>query len=228
MQSALNDFKGDLARITGVADWLDTPDALDPKLSASTTAIRCGSVVLLSGYLETFLHDCLRAFIRDVNNLSKPIEKLPEKMHFVHFEKGARFLIGVAAAERREAVVPVKSIDLATRLSSTKLNVGYELAWEAFTRTQANPGPDVVKEMLKDVAIEDPWERLRLAASANAGDLQLSLTSLIAMRNECAHSGSTQSPPTASDLRQHCQNLEVLGLAIVTVLEAQRALFSAL
>jgi hypothetical protein len=228
MKGALADFKKDLTRIKGVADWLDTPDGLRPEMSDSTTAIRCGSVVLLSGYFETFLRECLSAFVREVNALKKPIDTLPLRIHYVHFERGSRSLYELVREERRDDVPPVKSVELANRLASTSLKIGYELAWEAFTQTQANPGVRVVKELLNDVAIEDPWKKLREALPTSVGDPTIWLTGFIAVRNECAHSGSTTAPPTSSELRQHCDNFELLGAAIVAVLGAQVAALSTL
>ena len=55
MRSALADFQSEISRIDKVADWLITPDALESKMMPATVAIRCGAVVLLSGYFETFL-----------------------------------------------------------------------------------------------------------------------------------------------------------------------------
>jgi hypothetical protein len=92
MQAALTDFQQEIARIDKVAGWLTTPTALMPDMMSATWAVRCGAVVLFSGYLESFIRDCMCAFITQVNALGKPLTKLPEAMKHTHFRMGARAL----------------------------------------------------------------------------------------------------------------------------------------
>jgi hypothetical protein len=227
MRSALADFQSEISRIDKVADWLITPDALESKMMPATVAIRCGAVVLLSGYFETFLKDCMCKFITQVNGLGKPLSTLPGKMKITHFENGARAL---SKEIRKAKKINDTSLceDLAARLASVSASTGYTLAWEAFADTDANPGPSIVGGLLSSVGIEDPWRKIKAVPPGGLGDLDLVLTSFIEMRNECAHSGNTTSPPTASDLTQYGQNFAGLGTAIVVVLETRLSELAAL
>lgn len=227
MHSALADFQSEIARIDKVADWLTSPEALVSSMMPATVAIRCGAVVLFSGYFETFLKDCMCSFITQVNGLGKPLSTLPGKMKITHFENGARAL-GKETRKARKNNDTTLCEDLAARLASVSASTGYTLAWEAFADTEANPGPSVVGGLLGSVGIEDPWKKLKAAPPGGLGDLDLFLTSFIEMRNECAHSGKTTSPPTASNLIEYGQNLAGLGTAIVVVLEARLAELAAL
>ena len=222
MRSALTDFESEITRINKVADWLITPQALESKMMPATVAIRCGAVVLLSGYFETFLKNCMCRFITHVNSLGKPLSKLPGRMKITHFENGARAL---SKEIRKARKINDTSLceDLAARLASVSATTGYTLAWEAFADTEANPGPSIVGGLLGSVGVEEPWKKIKAAPPGKLGDLDLFLTSFIEMRNECAHSGTTTSPPTASDLIQYGENLDGLGTAIVVVLEAKLA-----
>jgi hypothetical protein len=92
MRSALAGFQSELSRIVKVADWLTTPQALESKMMPATLAIRCGAIVLLSGYFESFLKLCMCRFIEQVNCLGKPLSTLPARMKIIHFENGARAL----------------------------------------------------------------------------------------------------------------------------------------
>lgn len=217
MQAALASFQQEIARIDKVAAWLTTPEAIKPDMAPATWAMRCGAVVLLSGYLESFIKDCMRAFITQVNDLGKPLTKLPEAMKHTHFRNGAKALEWQLKEDKR-AGDTTRCENLAARLASVGAVTGYTLAWEAFANTQANPGPEVVGELIGAVGVAKPWEKLRAATPPGMVDLQTFLTSFIAMRNECAHSGSTTSPPGAADLLQYGQNLSGLGTAMVTVL----------
>jgi hypothetical protein len=227
MRSALTDFRSEISRINQVADWLITPDALESKMMPATVAIRCGAIVLLSGYFETFLKDCMCKFITQINGLGKPLSLLPGKMKITHFENGARVL---SKEIRKARKINDTSLceDLAARLASVSAATGYTLAWEAFADTEANPGPSIVGGLLSSVGVEEPWKKIKAVPPGGLGDLDLFLTSFIEMRNECAHSGNTTSPPTASDLLQYGRNFDGLGTAIVVVLEAKFAELAAL
>ena len=203
---------------------------LDLPVSALPTMFLCYSlraVVLLSGYLESFLKDCMSAFISQVNNLGKPLSELPIKMKYTHFENGARAL-GKQLKQDRKNGNTVLCEDLASRLASVGAPTGYTLAWEAFADTQANPGPEVIGCLLSQVGVENAWKKLHDATPPGLVDLRMFLTSFIEMRNECAHSGNATSPPTAPGLVEYGQNLSGLGIAMVKVLEDRLAELSAL
>jgi hypothetical protein len=221
MQTAVANFRADLSRVEKLALWLTTPEALKVDMAQATWAVRCGAVVLLSGYFESFLRECMSAFIRDLNALNKPISKLPAKIRYTHFENGARALERLVKTEKQAAGVTVKCEDLASRLASVRSANGYTLVAEAFTETKANPGPRVVADLLRAIGVENPWKHLRAAAPKALGDIELFLTTFIELRNECAHSGSTTSPPTASDLDQYCKNFEGMATAVTAVLTQQ-------
>jgi hypothetical protein len=227
MQAALTSFRTDLARIDKLANWLTTPEALVVDMNQATWAVRCGAVVLLSGYFESFLKECMTAFIKDVNALNKPIAKLPSRMRNTHFEVGAKILSRLIKQERKQPVA-VQCENLSSRLASVKASVGYTLAWEAFSDTKANPGAEVVADLLRAVGVNNAWSKLHAATPAGLGDLRLFLDTFIPMRNECAHSGSMNSPPTASDLAQYCSNFNGLGTSILAVLTQQMTELSAL
>jgi hypothetical protein len=165
-------------------------------------------------------------FITQVNGLGKPLSTLPGRMKITHFENGARAL---SKEIRKAKKINDTSLceDLAARLASVSAATGYTLAWEAFADTEANPGPSIVGGLLSS-GVEDPWKKIKAVPPGGLGDLDLFLTSFIEMRNECAHSGNTTSPPTASDLIQYGRNFDGLGTAIVVVLEEKLAELGAL
>lgn len=218
MRIALRSFNREIARIDAVSDWLITPPALASSMLPATIAIRCGSVVLLSGYFEAFIRDCMQNFIGYVNALHKPVLTLPDKMRFTHFENGAKALSAETRKARKSNDTSLCE-DLAVRLASFKIPTNYTLVWEAFAQTKANPGPDVIKELLNCVGVTDPWRKLIGSMPPGLVDIELFLTSFVEMRNECAHSGTTTSPPTPPDLKQYGVYLSALAHGIVKLLE---------
>jgi hypothetical protein len=227
MRTALATFQSDIGRINKVVDWLITPPAAAPDMLPATVAIRCGSVVLLSGYLESFISNCMEEFITRLNSLGKPLDRLPNKLKLTHFDNGARVLQYQLKRDRRAGDTSVCE-DISARLASVASNTGYQLLWEAFADTAANPGPSVIGGVLSGVGIEDPWTQITSNLPAGIGNLQLFLTSFIEMRNECAHSGLSAAPPTPNDLLDYGRNLSELATAMVTLLEAKLAEFAAL
>lgn len=222
MQAALKNFQREISRIDKVADLLASPPALAANMSTATWAICCGSVVLLSGYLESFLQECMCNFIGHVNDLGKPLSTLPIKLKYKHFENGARALSKQIRQDKKSGNT-TRCEDLASRLASVSATTGYKLAWEAFADTRSNPDPNVIDDILKSVGVKEPWKKLHAATPSEVVNLELFLTSFIEMRNECAHSGNTTSPPTASELARYGKNLLGLGAAMVKVLEDRLA-----
>ncbi len=226
MISALTDFQDDIARINRVADWLASPPALHPDMRPAAQAISCGCVVLLAGYFESFLKDCMRIFITSVNDLNKPLTKMPDDLRYRHFEKGGRALerqLKIDRANRDTA--PCE--DLATRLASLSSQGPYQYAWEAFADTQANPGPVTVEEMISAVGIKDVWRKIK-AETSEKGDLNLFLKTFMAIRDDCAHTGGANSTPTATDLTEYGENLYAFAQAMVKVLHVRFAELAAL
>jgi hypothetical protein len=110
---------------------------------------------------------------------------------------------------------------MAARLASVSAGTGYQLVWEAFADTQANPGPNVVGELIKAAGIKDAWKNIEAAATVRKGNLKTFLGTFIAIRNECAHTGSISSPPAASDLTEYGENLVAICEAVVRLLESR-------
>lgn len=218
MRNALTNFKIELGRISDVSSWLSTQPALTVNMTDATYAIRCGAVVLLCGYFENFLKECLKEFIEDVNGLKKPLLKIPESMRHTHYRGGAKALERNLKFDKQNGNTYLCD-DLSARLASFSDPNNYCLAWEAFANTKSNPGPDVVAEMLGSVGVDKPWEKIRVATPAGSINLKTFLTSFIAMRNECAHSGNIGTPPSAVELGEYVTNLATLGAAIVQVLQ---------
>lgn len=157
-------------------------------------------------------------FITAVNDLGKPFHDLPDNIRYAHFDKGAKALQKELKKDK-EIGNTINSESMAKRLASVSAGTGYQLVWEAFADTQANPGPAVVSELIKTIGVTDVWRKLENVALAKKGNLETFLSSFIAIRNECAHTGSITSPPTATDLIEYGENLIAISEAIVCLLE---------
>jgi hypothetical protein len=222
MRTALAGFNSSVSRIRDIADELDNdlPNALaDSFVLERHETTRCAATVILSGYWETFLKELAEEFISETCNLNRPFSSLPEKMRHTHYELGGAVLSRRAQDERagRNSRILASSGDIATRLASVGA-IPYDLVWEAFADTFSNPDDETVKDYLKRFGISRAWDEIGNRVPF-ATILRTQLKSFVALRHECAHTGSASTIPTTVEIREFCDMLATLAEGIVRVLE---------
>lgn len=213
-------FKQDVEKIETVAGWLVMPMAIRSDGLLAANAISCGCVVLLSGYFESYLKESMQAFIQSVNKLEKPFAKLPDEIQYTHFYKGGQIL--QQTTKNKSANNKKQSENIAVRLASVSNFIGYELVWEAFADMKSNPGPEVIKDAIKNIGVKDAWGKIHQIES-HKGQLDIFLKSFVEKRNECAHTGRLPSAPTRSELIEYGENLIAISNAIRKILTDQLA-----
>lgn len=226
MQNALPNFKASLDKVRAIADDIDAhvQDALKgAAIQARHETTLCAATVILSGFLESFLREVAEEMIADICGRAVPFDQLPPKIRIAHYWDGALHIHEMARQEKSEDPLLLdKAEDAARRLASVSGGqMPYEIVWEAFADTQANPGPKEIASFLKRFHILEPLPTLAAAININlsSNTLALSLTSFMKIRNECAHTGSATNVPTTSDVRGYCKLLEDIGSGIVTVFQ---------
>jgi len=224
MQNALPNFRASLDKVRAIADDIDVhvQDALkDAAIQARHETTLCAATVILSGFLESFLREVAEEMIADICSRAVPFDQLPSKIRITHYWDGASHIREMARQERSaDPLVLVKAADAARRLASVgAAQLPYEILWEAFADTQANPGPDEISAYLKRFHIPEPLPTLAIAMNTTQNTLSLSLRSFMEIRNECAHTGSAKNVPTTSDVRGYCKLLEDVGTGIVIVFQ---------
>lgn len=219
MRVALREFSESIGRIEDIADFIDASVSAalaDAKVLKRNDTIGCAAVVTLTGYFETFLRVTAQAYVRDLCASPIPFTDLPERVRRVHFEGGSKILGNVF--KRRVQWSSANEYDVARRLSSVVAQP-YELVWEAFADTRANPGPTVITEWAGDLGVTNAWGQLEGVIGRSALSLRTELESMITVRNECAHTGTSRVIPTPSTLRGYCTLLNDISVGLVTVLE---------
>lgn len=231
-QHALADFGTSLNRIRALANSIVSATAAalaDSTVRELHETQQCGAVVLLTGYFEAFLKDLVRRYIEDLSSSGVAFLMLPENIRNKHFQGGGDELSKVVAkSNRRRPVGNATAEDLVTRLHSAFDATGaYQIVWEGFADTQANPGPSVVNDIAKGLGLKDFWR----VVSQNSGDptrwsdsaLTTKLGDLIAKRNACAHTGTVSPIPTAPDILEFADMLQAISTGFVASLEAELA-----
>lgn len=224
MQNALPNLKTSLDKVRAIADDIDARalDALkDPTNQARHETTLCAATVILSGFLESFLREVAEEMIAEMCDRAVPFEQLPPKVRVTHYWEGSLHIREMARQERSaDPLVLAKAEDAARRLASVGSGqMPYEILWEAFAQTQANPGPGELSDYLKRFHIEKPLPTLAAAMNVSENNLTINLRSFIEIRNECAHTGSAKNIPTTSAVRDYCQLLEDLATGIIAVFE---------
>lgn len=203
---ATDQFETSFETIKGVALMLGEPEWLAPAKLPLTNSISCATVVLMGGHFESFLKSIIEEFIGEVNDINMLTPKIPHFMRIKHFTKGSEYLRKLAKRERNSQEQPTNSEAFMGKLALLGPGPKGQLAWEAFSDTQSNPSPEVIKELLKDVGAESSWSEINKLFTQQ-GALHLLLTSFLEMRNICAHTGKHPSPPTGQSLQENADML---------------------
>jgi hypothetical protein len=209
---ATDDFHSSISTVRKIGDSLTLPNALHPTKLAETNAVCCAMTVLLAGQFEAYLKGVIQEFVEGINQLGKPLSSIPYEMQVQHFLGGAQALEKAIKKDKNTRTTHHSS-HLARRLSSLGNTTNYVLAWEAFTNTRSNPGRETVSELLKDLGINDPWRNLNTLHTA-LGPFDTFLTSFMAMRNVCAHTGGHQTPPSGADIITYVEAFSKLAECI--------------
>lgn len=224
MRTALASFAQSVNRIRDIALSIDAEAAsalASHQVIQRHETIQAASLVVLSGYLESFLKSLAETFVRALCSKSLSFAALPDDIRHAHFIEGGRVLSESVATKRKNKVswILADGTDIARRLHSVSEGTPYELLWEAFADTQANPGPEVIRDFLHRFGLREVWPRLAASMSRPESLVLASLRSFILLRNECAHTGRTVHVPAPSELRDFCDLLDALGGALVSLLE---------
>jgi len=179
-------------------------------------AVRNASVVLLSGFLESFLKQSAEAFFDELRSRGIRYSELPQRMRKVHFSGGLSEIQKIAKDD--DDVFSDTQVALG-RLAGPSRDDVASLYWQAFAVTKGNPGSVVVKEYLKNFDIKNPLNALAVEVSSDETLIDMTLDSFISLRNECAHTGRAKNTPKTSEVRDFVFFLRRLTLGISRVLE---------
>jgi hypothetical protein len=234
MRHALADFDLSLQRVRALADHIsaNTGAALaEPALREIHETQQCGALVLLTGYFEAFIKNLVQRFVEGLSRSGLEFGELPEAIRHQHFEGGGIVLTKASQAARKGRSTPFGNAtreDIVARLHSPSAAGPYQILWEAFADTQANPAPHVVKEIAENLDVRNFWPVVAQKASNSSRAWSVSsltemLNDLIAKRNECAHTGKVFPVPTAGEIIDFSEMLAAIGTGFVAALEDRLA-----
>ncbi|HCE6814536.1 TPA: hypothetical protein N0H14_004567 [Pseudomonas aeruginosa] len=230
MDAAVQNFNLSLSNISNVCNKINSEafQALaDAGLRANHETQQCGAVVLLTGYFEVFLKEVVKGYMEQVSLAEIPYASLPANILKYHHERGGAAIAKVAKAIRTGKGNPFGSSslnDMVHRLNSAG-TIKYQIMWEAFADTEANPGPGVVESIGNNLGVTDFWRKLS-AESSNPAQwsptaLKQQLKDLLDKRNECAHTGRVFPVPTAAEILDYVDLLSEISSSLRKTLRNQ-------
>ena len=225
MQRALTNLRASLTRVRDIAADIDAhaqAALANAAVQARHETTLCASTVILSGFLESFLREVAEEMVMEICNKAVPFNDLPPKIRVTHYWDGGQRLTAVARRERKERpLLLTQASDVARRLASVASNQApYEILWEAFADTQANPGSKEIGEFLGRFHVEKPIPTLAAAMNWTENTVVLRLGSFIQVRNECAHTGATTINITTTDVTGYCDLIDDVATGVVNTLRA--------
>lgn len=200
----------------------ETPAALrNSDLFAQHKSIQLGSVVLISGYLESFLRAVCETYFAELARKGFGMSNLGDEYLSIHLREGAGHLADLVKREQRKKKPFSESSAFVRRLVAPILDNTKSPVWEAFARTQGNPSPEVVKAILKALGIKGGFDVIETALDGkySSNTLATLLTNLNEIRNECAHTGTASSVPSPGAIKDLVQYTRHLTLGICRVVD---------
>lgn len=188
----------------------------DSTLLAQHNTIQLGGVVLLSGFLESFLRATCEAYFTELLSKGYGMNRLSAAFLETHLREGAGYLEDLVKREVKRKNSLADSSAFVRRLVAPILDATKSPVWEAFARTQGNPSPDVVKSMLSGLEIRGGFDAIATALKGkySASTLASLLKNMNDIRNECAHTGTAASVPQPSTIIDLVEFTRYLALGI--------------
>lgn len=194
----------------------------DPQLRGQHKAMQLGSIVLLSGFLESFLRGLCENYFAELLTKGIGMGNLGHQALETHLREGAGHLADLVKRESKKQPKTLNdSSAFVRRLVAPILDVNKAPVWEAFARTQGNPSAEVVKRVLAGLGIKGGLQKLESLINArySASSIEQLLQNFVDLRNECAHTGTATSVPLPSTVIDQVYFMRVLTLGLCKMVD---------
>lgn len=201
----------------------EAPQALrDKNLLAQHNTMQLGCIVLLSGYLESFMRSVCESYFVELSNKGYGMNKLDHKYLSIHLREGAGVLSDLVKRElKQDKHVLTDSSAFVRRLVAPIIDPTKSPVWEAFARTRSNPSPEVLGDVLQSLGIKGGFNAVETALGNkySPNTLRELLRNLNDLRNECAHTGTASSVPQPSTVINLAQFAKYLTLGVCRLID---------
>ncbi|AAM32256.1 hypothetical protein MM_2560 [Methanosarcina mazei Go1] len=211
MRASYDSFIGEISNLNSLLDRVEelgsSPQYLPIKAISSKSAI-----IMSSGLLEKYMKESFMEFIEQINEMNISEEYIDDKMWKTNRKntlKALEYIDGKKLEADYEKVVFVYSESFR---KNEKLNKPL-LVKEAFSITNANPGPETVKNMFSNIGISKIFENTFFQlefGNEKFGDetrVTRTLKSFIELRNCIAHGYSGIPIPSIQEVQEYIKFL---------------------
>ncbi|MEM5461933.1 HEPN domain-containing protein [Paraburkholderia phytofirmans] len=224
IRSSYSEFSKSAAPIIKLMERIQSESAnamRDRALLAQHNTVQLGSVVLLSGFLESFLRSVCASYFAELSNKGLGMHSLGDEFLKIHLREGAGHLSDMVKREQKRKKSLSDSSAFVRRLVAPIMDPTKAPVWEAFARTQGNPSSDVVTAILAGLGIKGGFSALddAIGRKYSASTMTQLLNNLTELRNESAHTGTATNVPQPSTIMDLVQFARYLTLAICRLVD---------
>ena len=224
IREAYSEFSDSATPILKLMERIQRESSLalrDQSLLSQHNTIQLGSVVLLSGFIESFLRSACESYFAELLKKGFGMQHLGDEFLRTHLREGAGHLSDLVRREVKHTNSLSDSSAFVRRLVAPIIDSSRAPVWEAFARTQGNPSPEVIGAILRGLGIKGGFDALDSAISSrySAATMVRLLKNLNELRNECAHTGTATNVPQPSTVIDMVQFARLLALAICRLVD---------
>ena len=224
LRKAYQDFSASIVPVKKLMTFIrNTTNLRDHELTRQHYTIQCGSYVIMSGFLESYLKAISEAYFGELHSMGIHFYSLPESYRKRHIEYGVKVLDELIKYDRKKGSGFIDTEAFIRRLAAPFASPASVPVWEAFSRTNGNPGPDVIADFLRAHEVTDPLRTLSAMTGGRYTEptIKTLLLNFITVRNECAHTGEATNIPQPSSIEATVEFLRHLALGIAKALDKQ-------
>jgi len=211
MRSSYDSFIDDVSNLNSLLDRVEGLGSLPQYLPIKAISSK-SAIIMSSGLLEKYLKEAFMEFIEQINRMNIPEEYIDDKIWITNRKntlKALEYIDGKRLEADYEKVVFVYSEFFR---KNRKLNKPL-LVKEAFSITNANPGPETVKNMFSNIGVKKIFQNQYFQwefgnEMLDETRVARTLESFIDLRNWIAHGYSGITIPSIQEVQEYIRFLE--------------------
>lgn len=225
MRSSYDSFIEDISNLNSLLDRVEELGSLPQYLPIKAISSK-SAIIMSSGLLEKYMKESFMEFIEKINEMNIPRKYIDEKIWITNRKNTLKALEHIDGNKLEADYEKVVFVYSASFLKNEKLNKPL-LVKEAFSITNANPGPNTVKNMFSNIGVTKIFQNKYFQwefGTETFGDetrVTRTLKSFIELRNWIAHGYSGITIPSIQEVQEYIKFLEKFVYTTNEILDQQ-------
>jgi hypothetical protein len=212
MRSSYDSFREDISNLNSLLDRVEGLGSLPQYLPIKAISSK-SAIIMSSGLLEKYMKEAFMEFIEQINKMNIPEEYIDDRIWITNRKntlKALEHIDGKRLEADYEKVVFVYSEFFR---KNEKLNKPL-LVKEAFSITNANPGPETIKNMFSNIGVKKIFQNNYFQREfgteifKDETRVTRTLESFIELRNWIAHGYAGITIPSIQEVQEYIRFLE--------------------